>query len=427
MKVKNESFTKTEQRLLDNMAEIEVIDCHEHLGLEKNRTETPQDVFTLFSHYARLPLYASGLSEEDKKKLHDPDIPLEKRWKMFKPHWKNIRFTSYAKAALITAKDVYGFDEISDRTYKDLSETINAANTVGIYKRILCDRCNIRVALTQCNSTAVDSPLIPLMPGRRLTRIRKKSQLTEIFDKSDVSFNTLEEYLNLCKMQLEGWVNEGTVGIKFYSKPNTEPDVVNAQALFKQLMAGEELVADSCGYEPLENYLMHKIIDFAEELDLVVAMHSGVWGDFRNLDPRHMTTIALAHPNTRFDLYHLGIPDVRAAIMIGSMFPNVWLNLCWTHIISQELTCSGINEMLDMVPINKVLAFGGDYSRPVEKVVGHLKMAKEDIAKVLGARIDHGKMNFADASEIIHLWFWQNPLDLYTKVKIGAKDKGNSK
>jgi predicted TIM-barrel fold metal-dependent hydrolase len=147
-------------------------------------------------------------------------------------------------------------------------------------------------------------------------------------------------------------------------------------------------------------------------------VHAGIWGDFRDIDCTHMLTLAPAHPRTDFDLYHLGMPSVREAIVVAKNLPNVWLNLCWTHIISQVQTRSGIDEMLDQVPVNKVLAFGGDYARPVEKVVGHLYMAREDYARILGERVDRGLMDLSEARHILRLWFRENPLKLYRRLKL---------
>jgi len=419
-KRKNVIYTKTEQRLLEKMANIDIIDCHEHLPPETERLKRQEDVFTLFSHYTRLPLFASGLSPDDKESLHNPEIPLEKRWRIFRPHLQNIRFTSYARAAFITAEEIYGFDDINDHTYKDLSIKIAEMNKPGIYAHIF-NHCRIRAAITQCSSTDVEVPLIPVMDGYRLSMIRTKVQLEELEKQTGVSCKTLEDLEELCRQMLEKWEREGAVGIKLFSKTNTPPDLSLARKSFKCLIAGKELLTDSYNYEPLENYLMHKIIDYATDLNLVIAMHSGVWGDFRNLAPQHMNTIAPQHPDARFDLYHLGIPDIRAAIMVGAMQPNVWTNLCWVHIVSQEMTCAGINELLDLIPVNKILAFGGDYMRPVEKIVGHLQIARENIARVLGARIDHGKMGMEDASKIIKKWFWENPTKLYNKIVLEKK------
>ena len=163
----------------------------------------------------------------------------------------------------------------------------------------------------------------------------------------------------------------------------------------------------------LHDFLTNYLIDVAGELDLVVAVHSGMWGDFRNLDSKHMIPIFQRHPNVRFDLYHLSMPSVRDTIVIGKNFPNVWLNLCWCHIISQQMTCSALDECIDMVPINKIIGFGGDYGKPVEKVYGHLVMAREDIATVLGRRVDRGLMSHDEAVIIARKWLWDNPKELY--------------
>jgi predicted TIM-barrel fold metal-dependent hydrolase len=147
---------------------------------------------------------------------------------------------------------------------------------------------------------------------------------------------------------------------------------------------------------------------------MVIAVHTGYWGDFRQLDPLHMIPLLQRHQNAKFDIYHLGYPWVREALMLGKGFPNVWLNFCWTHIISQRFAIAGLDEAIDLVPMNKILVFGGDYSTGVEKVYGHLVMAREDIAEVLARRIRKGHISESQAMELIRKWFWDNPKDLYS-------------
>ena len=326
---------------------------------------------------------------------------------------------SYARAALLTAKIVYGFDDISDETHRPLSEAIQAENTPGIYRRILSDRCRIRAALTQCSRTDVGDPLVPVMPGRSLVEIRTRGQLEELAAAlpGDVP-RDLDACVELIRSYLQKWTDEGAVGIKLSSHYSPPPDRTAAEAACKRLLAGERLVAERNWFEPLANYLKHEMIDIAAEMDLVVAVHAGIWEDFRNLDCKHMLLLAPAHPQARFDLYHLGMPAVRDCIVVGKNHPNVFLNLAWCHILSQVQTCSGVDELLDQVPVNKVLAFGGDYNRPVEKVVGHLHMARENFARVFARRIGREEMSFDEAMEILRMWFWDNPLSIYPRLKV---------
>ena len=177
------------------------------------------------------------------------------------------------------------------------------------------------------------------------------------------------------------------------SSPYQPPDRKEAISAFETLRSGElSQLSTPPERNPFIDYLVDQMIAFAGQQDLVVAVHTGYWGDFRLLDPLHMIPLLQRHPTVRFDIYHLGFPWVREALMLGKGFPNVWLNLCWTHIISQRVVVSALDEAIDLIPSNKLLAFGGDYGLPVEKVYGHLVMAQEDIAEVLARRVAENQM-----------------------------------
>ena len=157
--------TRLEKKLIVAFSEMEIIDCHEHLSPEDVRTAMGADVFTLFSHYTHADLCVAGMKEDDYQGLFKREVPLEKRWKTFAPYWEKIRWTSYARAALLAAEKFYGASDINDDTYRDISEAIREANTPGLYERVLREACNIKVSLTQCGRTDTGSDLlVPLMP-----------------------------------------------------------------------------------------------------------------------------------------------------------------------------------------------------------------------------------------------------------------------
>jgi hypothetical protein len=72
-----------------------------------------------------------------------------------------------------------------------------------------------------------------------------------------------------------------------------------------------------------------------------------------------------------------------------------------------------MHETLDMIPASKVLGFGGDYVLAVEKVYGHLVMAREVMARVFAERIEDGEMSEERALFIARRWLWHNPRELY--------------
>ena len=408
------NYTPTERALIEAMEQMDIIDAHEHLPPESARTGATVDALWLFGHYTRTDLVCAGMAADDYQRLTDPAIPLKKRWRMFRPYLPAVRYGSYARPAFIAAKEFYGADDINDRTYEAITQRMREQNTPGIYRRILRDRCRIRACLTQCGCTDTGSELlVPLMPIHHLSWLQSADDVAKRSDEFGVSVRDLDDWLVLCKKALRRWKSEGAVGIKMVAHPNVPDDRRQAYRLFSQVLKGctsrDELPWPSV----LREFITHEVLDMAGGLDLVVAVHTGMWGDFRTLDPKHLITVLPRHPNTRFDVYHMGMPWVRETGVIGKNNPNAWMNLCWCHIISQKMTCAALDEWLDMVPVNKIIGFGGDYGRPVEKVYGHLVMAREDLATVLGGRVDRGFMDLAEATALAHRFLYTNPKELY--------------
>ncbi len=404
-----------EKSLMQAMAEFEIVDAHEHLGPERDRLAAAVDVFTLFSHYTRGDLAVAGMSAEDYQSLSDQNIPLEQRWAIFAPYWQHIGWGSYARAALLAAERFYGVEDINDETYVPLSEAMRAANKPGIYERVLGEACKIRTALTQ--------PLTPVPPvdlgTPRLTSVMRDPLMSSVETYDDIfhpaiepgaTVNSLDDLLDVKRRFVARVKAEGAVGLKMMCYPCESPSRKDALEVFERMRGGGMTLPIP---NPLREYVTNEIIEFAGQQGLVIAVHAGYWGDFRKLTPTNLIPLLLRYPRIRFDLYHLGYPYVREALMIGKGFPNAWLNLCWTHIISQRFATDALDEAIDLIPMNKILAFGGDYALPVEKVYGHLVMARENIARVLAGRIARGQMTETQALDLAHRWFWDNPKELY--------------
>jgi hypothetical protein len=407
-------LTATAQRLMEAFDEFEIIDAHEHLPPEKDRTSHKVDALTLFSHYTRTDLITSGMTDKEYRFCTDSSAPLDKRWRTFKPFLAHIRYGSYARPAFIAAQEIYGFDDINDKTYRPLSEAMQAQNKPGIYRNVLRKRCRIKVALTQCGRTALGTDLlVPVMPAGAYTNVSRWENVQARAKELGLKAADLaepEDYVELMRSGIRKWKAEGAVGLKMTTTPITCCRRAEVSKAWKALRGGK-VEGESASH--LRDYLLHHLLCMAAEEQLTVAVHTGMWGDFRTLDPKFMISVAMQHPETRFDLYHMGMPWVREMGVIAKNFANVWANLAWSHIISPTMTRAALDEWIDMVPVNKLIAFGGDYGRPVEKVYGHLKMAKEDIALVLGRRVDDGLMTYGRAVKVARQWFFDNPKACY--------------
>ncbi len=401
-----------ENGLFETLEQMPVIDCHEHMFPEKVRLETPVDAVTFFCHYNRFDLVVAGM-----KPPKDPwapvipaDIPFEKRWKMIKPYLPLIRHTSYAKAAFMSLKKFYGFDDFNDATVKPITEAMRKANKKGIYDRVF-DACNIKLALTQCASTRLNHKrMVPVMP------LRFETDTWELLSRQEawfgkVKINTLDDLLAGIDKYVGRVKKEGAVGMKMVINPYGEPDRKAAEELFNKLKRGEEKVLRYPN--ALRDYVADEAVKAAEKHGLVIAVHTGYWGDLRLMDPLHLIPFLVRHPDARFDVYHLGFPWVRQCIQLARNYPNVWLNLAWNAIVSEKVHLQAVDELIDQIPSNKILAFGGDYAVPVEKIWGHLTIARRNFAKVFAGRIADGDMTEKQAVIVLKKWLYDNPIALY--------------
>jgi hypothetical protein len=167
------NLSPKEQELYEAFAEIPVVDAHEHLSPERVRVSQEMDVLDLFIHYTRTDFLCAGMSEDEWKRMHNKEVPLDERWKILSKYLKYIRYGSYARPAFIYA-DHLGYDDITEDNYQEISKILSSDNKPGIYRKIMVDMCNIRVALTQANRTDYDLDfMVPLMPLDTYANVRK--------------------------------------------------------------------------------------------------------------------------------------------------------------------------------------------------------------------------------------------------------------
>lgn len=408
-----------------------VVDAHEHLAPERDRLNMEPDVCFLFAHYLTGSLHAAGFEAGDGRVMNrgqvrefllDTSRPVEERFAVLERFIPAVRHTAYAEAMWRSLREVYGFEDITRDNYLDITAAMRQANKPGIYDDILARRCGIKYALTQCGHANLDKPfLVPVLnfallidfPAGRKT-VEERAAAVEM------SVVTLSDYLDYCRAQLLDWRDkQRVVGMKTRSQPHCEPPGEDeAAALFATLMSHGRLAPQEAW--ALSLYLREKVIELCGELDLTVAVHAGVWDDFRQLDPRHNIPLIVKYPQTRFDIYHMGMPWVRDTLFLGGNWHNVYINWCWSHIVSYYMTRSAMPEYVDFVPVNKIIAFGGDYSAPcVEKVWGHLSMAQENVAEVLAMLVKDRRMTAERAVEVARMWFHDNPVSLYRLDRLG--------
>ncbi len=406
-------MTSLGRRLVEAMTQMPVIDAHEHLPPEEQRVARDVDVFTLLGHYTQTDLESAGMSQEQYDWLQNTAADLDERWRVFEPYWWRIRHTSYSRAARLAAQRFYGAD-IGPDSYREITDRMKAANKPGLYQRVLREACGIVVALTQIGAVPESSRdlLVPLLPLASVTAGGDVATLERGAGAQGGRLRSLADCEQLMGERIAHARRQGVVGYKMICAELPDPPRHTAEAALAAALAG-----GNYDRRALDAWLTHRALDLVGEAGLPVAVHVGIiwdnWNNFYERHPRYVVPVLLAHRHTNFDLYHAGIPWVREMGVIGKELPNAYLNLCWCHVISQQMSISALNEWLDLVPANKLIGFGGDYHWPVEKVYGHLVMAREDIATVLARRVEAGTMTYSEALELARRMLFDNPRELY--------------
>ena len=413
LEVYRAAFTPAEAAIVKELEAIQVVDCHEHLPPEAERVAGEVDALTLFSHYCRGDLGALVRDKTVVDFIYDSRQPFGPRWAAFKPFYESMKFTSYARAAHITMQKFYGFSELSDENCDQINAAMKAANKPGLYAKVLREACNIKTCLTQNGKTEfTDDGLLSHVlwcPGGS-GGLSWDAVRADFGGSAGAAALELDDLVQGAKAHVDYAKKSGAVGMKFFVFNFKGANRAAAEETLDYLKAHPaESVPPT---NALQDYLMSAIFTHLGECGLVCCLHTGYWGDYRTLNPSFALPIVQSHPNTNFDIYHVGYPYVREAIMLGKANHNVWLNMCWTYIISQKFGFDALDEILEMVPVSKILGFGGDYF-VIEKVYGHLIMARETIAKVLAKKISEGYMTYDQAIMIAQMMLRTNAEKLY--------------
>ncbi len=416
--------------LRDHAARMTIFDTHEHLWHEDARLAKKVDFFLLFSHYTDADLVSAGMPAEAVRSLQNPEIPLEKRWKDFAPYWPFTRTTGYGRCMLIAARDLFGIEDINERTYRALSERITAANRPGWFESVLKDKARIELSVLDDLTTMRGEPLKPEPKFFKIvTRLdyivtaHRQKDLDHIENVTGVAVNNLDGLEKALGRAVEKGRREGLAGIKtglayertLHFEKVPRPD---AERAFENLFAsGASKSPGPAERKPLEDYLVHKLIQQAAEHHLPVQIHTGLQAGNTNhiawTNPSHLSDLLNEYPQVRFDLFHGGYPYGGEFATLAKNLPNVYPDLCWLHIIAPGVAKRALHELIETVPANKILGYGGDFFH-VEGAYGHAQMARAVTAEVLAEKVEDGYLRDDEAAALMKRILHRNGKELFS-------------
>jgi hypothetical protein len=439
-----EGRNRNREALERHVDSVKIIDTHEHLYSEDKRLLQDVDVLATFlPHYASSDLVSAGMSLEDLEMVRNPKLALRDRWAKFAPFWEKIANTGYARAIDIALRDLYNVNGLNDATYEEASKKLKDANKRGLYHWILKEKSGIDISLLDSISTSIEdverfdldrSLFAPVMRFDPFIVIKEKWEIEALAKRAGMPIHSLEDLeraLELYMERLRGFI----VGVKIalayrrslhFDKPTygQAEEVFNriyAQTVFKRIEAygGTVSTTEALSFEeakPLQDFMAHKVVGLAAKNRLPIQIHTGLQERNENLitnaSPVNLTNLFTEYKEARFDIFHGGYPYTSELAVLAKNFPNVYVDMCWLHIVSPCEARRALSEWLDTVPGNKIFAFGGDYLF-VEGVYAHAKLARQNVQRVLQERIDEGAVTEKQAIVLAERLLRKNALELF--------------
>ncbi len=414
------------QRLKAQIDQIRLVDTHEHLPSEAGRLKQPADFLAVMLHYVEADLVSAGMARSEKNHwqamAQDGSLPFEQRWAEFAKYWPEARLTGYGRALELCARDLYGvgLDDMSLSTGTRLNQRMAQSLKPGFYKWVLKDKARIDLSIVDGGNPQEDREFF--MRVRRFddfVMVSSSEQLDQFARRAGQPVDSLEGLVKALETAIDQAKRDGVIGLKsglaygrriYYPMPPVDM----ARAAFAKVKAGvparpEESLS-------LQNYMMNQIARLAGERGLPVQIHTGLQTGFGNditrSKPTDLVNLAMEYPKTKFILFHGSYPYGPELATMAKNFANVYIDMCWLHIISPKVAREYLSEWIETVPANKIMGFGGDYLF-VEGAYAHAEMARENVAHVLAQKVLDGYCSEADALGLARKILRQNAVTLF--------------
>ncbi len=417
--------------ILADLRAMPVIDTHEHLPYAEDKRDRDTDVLKEYlGHYMSSDIVSAGMTPADLERVRDHSHPLAERWRLVEPFWEACRHTGYCRALDAAVRGIYGIDGVRGSTLEALNAAFLLSLAPGHYKRVLKDICGIRVSILDgfFGGAACDRAYFRRVwqPRYAVPESRASEMILGVEKEQSVTIKSLKDWMEAFDRDLQSMLGQGIIALKsttaysrsllFRNVPFDAARAAFAESLHGWKARGRKASDDFSLPVEVQDFMMHHMLRSANGKHLVFQFHTGLQegngNTISNSDPSLMSNLFLAYPDVDFDLFHISYPYQGVAAALAKNFRNVFVDMCWAHIISPSASRAALSDFLDALPFTKISAFGGDYMF-VDGVCGHLAIARENVARTLAEKVSDGVFSNARAVEIGRALFHDNPLRIF--------------
>ncbi len=412
-----------------------VFDTHEHLPAKESLRPKDRDILTEYlDHYMNRDLVSSGMVRETLEYVKNPKYPIAQRWKAAEPFWNLCRHTGYARSLDAAARIVHQEEGITGYTIESLNQKFLASlETPGHFRHVLKDISRIEVSIIDTEHAWKDFDRELFAPAFRIDKLINPSSLGDIRETEHTSGTRVTgfaSWLEAVKLLLDLVFTKGTAALKcasaytrdLYFAPAVTSDAEGEfNSLFSTLHIPDWEAVPVSFSRSFQDFMMHYIMEYVNERELTVQIHTGLQegngNHLSNSDPTRLTNLFLQYPQVRFVIFHMAFPYQDILGCLAKMFPNVFIDMSWAHMISPRAAVKAVTDWFDLVPWNKISAFVGDYSF-IDGTAGHLHLAKTNISTALAQLVEEDQLDLEEAERIGKAMFFDSPRQLYPLAEV---------
>jgi hypothetical protein len=398
----------------ESIGKMMIVDTHEHISYPlTNKGKYSIDLTTfLLLGYLRGDFISAGMKPSIIKKLVSRSLnsiffteeESIQRWSELKAYIEQVRNTSYYRYLIIALRNLYNFqyDDIDESNWNIISECLREKQTNPLNWLLeVVDRMNLRKVILDIFIER-EWPNIEIIKDDRFVHVARmdglilgKQQTIQHFTKKKI--HSMDNYLDLLDQVFQIAMEAGAVGIKSglaYQRKISFKQIHRSNAE-RVLLKGLDK-ADSQEKTIFQDFMMHAVCERCAQNDLPIQIHTGIqagnWNNIVNAKPTHLTNLFQLYPDVKFDIFHGGYPYVREAGLLAKYFPNVYVDGCWLPHISPTAYRQALDEWLEIVPANKIFAWGGD-NILIDHSYASLMLTKDLVTDVLENKVSSGYFN----------------------------------
>jgi len=402
------------------VSDLRVIDTHEHTAVYK-RDSQPDYLKTTINTYARMDLHSAGMTKEMLERAMDASLPVLERWLLCEPYWKACRNTGYIRMHERVVCEKYGVDGLTRDTIERISALFSAKNASKSY----LDELESARILCAIADSDMDCDHHLLRPAFRMEEFVERIEIESVRKSLNVPIHTFIDWLNACDETIRRYCDAGAVAFKttiatdrslnigYGSYAQAEESFINA------IRRDRDAPPPSPAYQ---EFMFRHVLSRVQQREIPVQMHTGMAASYGNIipngNPLQLCPLFMEYPDLDFVLMHMGYPYQLEVGSLGKMFRNVYPDMSWAYLLSPNGAKAALNEWLDSVPANKILAFGGD-CRHEDHILAHLLMAKDTVSHVLAEKVEQDCFSLEHAKWIAEQIFLMNPYRVFRLEKAG--------